>query len=48
MTEEWTEFSVETGVIPADVDPASITFHIGFAAGDFWVDDVKFSELVEE
>jgi hypothetical protein len=48
MTEEWTEFSVETGVIPADVDPASITFHIAFAAGDFWIDDVKFAELVEE
>jgi len=48
MTEEWTEFSVETGVIPADVDPASITFHIGFAPGDFWIDDVKFSELLPE
>jgi len=44
MTEEWTEFSVETGVIPEDVDPASITFHIAFAAGDFWIDDVKFYE----
>ena len=48
MTEEWSEFSVMTGVIPKDVDPASITFHIAFAAGDFWVDDVKFCELIEQ
>ena len=45
MTEEWTEFSVTTPVIPADVDPASITFHIAFTAGEFYVDDVKFYEV---
>jgi hypothetical protein len=45
MTEEWTEFSVTTPVMEADVDPASITFHIAYAAGDFWVDDVKFYEV---
>jgi len=45
ITEEWAEYSVDTGVIPADVDPASITFHIAFAPGDFLVDDVKFSIL---
>jgi len=45
MTEEWTEFSVTTPVIPADVDPASITFHIAFTAGEFFIDDVKFYEV---
>jgi len=45
ITEEWSEYTVDTGVIPADVDPASITFHIAFAPGDLLVDDVKFSVL---
>lgn len=29
----------------ADVDPASITFHLAFTAGDFWVDDAKWYEV---
>ena len=41
MTEEWQVFSVSAGVIPADVDPATITFHIAYAAADFWIDDVR-------
>ena len=45
MTEEWTEFSVTTPVFDADVSPATITFHIAYAAGDFWVDDVRFVEV---
>jgi len=45
MTEEWTEYSVTTPVFTEDVSPASITFHIAFAAGDFWVDDVRFVEV---
>ena len=44
MTDSWQEFSVSTGVIPEDVDPATITFHIAYAAGEFWVDDVRFME----
>jgi hypothetical protein len=44
MTDEWTEFSVTTGILEADVDPAAITFHIGFAAADFWIDGVRFYE----
>jgi hypothetical protein len=44
LTEEWTEYTTNTGVIPADVDPASITFHIAFTAGEFYVDDVVFCE----
>ena len=45
MTEEWTEFSVTTPVFDADVSPAAITFHIGYAPAEFWVDDVRFVEV---
>ena len=44
INEEWAEYSVTTPVFAADVDPAAITFHIGFAAGDFWMDGVRFYE----
>jgi len=44
MTEEWTEFSVTTPVFAEDVSPATITFHIAFATGDFWIDGVRFYE----
>ena len=44
MTEEWTEFNVTTPVLTEDVNPASITFHIAFTAGDFWIDGVRFYE----
>ncbi len=43
ITEEWAEYSVTTPVLEADVDPASITFHIAFAAGDFWVDGASWT-----
>ena len=45
MTDEWAEYSVTTPVMTEDVSPASITFHIGFAVTDFWIDDVKFYEV---
>lgn len=45
MTEEWAEYSVTTDVFTEDVNPASITFHIAYADGDFWVDDVRFVEV---
>ena len=45
MTEEWAEYSVTTPVMTEHVDPASITFHIGYAVADFWIDDVKFYEV---
>jgi hypothetical protein len=45
LTEEWAEYTTETGVIPETVDPASITFHIAFTAGEFFVDDVEFYEV---
>ncbi len=44
MTDTWAEYTVNTGVIPADVDPASITFHIAYAPGEFYIDDVRFTE----
>ena len=44
ITEEWAEYNVTTPVMEADVDPASITFHIAYAAGDFWIDGVRFYE----
>jgi len=45
MTDTWAEYSITTPVIPADVSPGVIQFHIAFAAGDFWVDDVKWYEV---
>ncbi|MBN2131963.1 MAG: carbohydrate binding domain-containing protein [Sedimentisphaerales bacterium] len=44
MTEEWVEHSVTTPVFAEDTSPGSITFHVGFAAGDFWIDNVQFYE----
>jgi hypothetical protein len=44
MTEEWAEYSVTTPVFTEDTSPANITFHTGFAPGEFWVDDVRFYE----
>ena len=44
LTEEWVEYTVATGVIPAEVTPATITMHIAFEAGVFFIDDVRFYE----
>jgi len=44
MTDEWAQYSTSTGVIPQDVDPAGVTFQIGFAVGEFWIDDVMIYE----
>jgi hypothetical protein len=44
-TDKWQEFSTTTGVIPAEVKPASPTFHLGFAPGDFWMDNIKLQEV---
>jgi hypothetical protein len=44
MTDVWTEFTVNTGEIPEVVDPATITFHIAYTAGEFYIDDVRFTE----
>ena len=44
MTDEWAEYSITTPEFSEDVTPASITFHIGFAAAEFWIDGVRFYE----
>jgi len=44
MTEEWAEYSVTTPVFPENLSPAIVTFHIGFAAAEFWIDGVRFYE----
>ena len=44
MNEEWAEYSVTTPVFAADVNPAAIVFHISYAAGDFWMDGIRFYE----
>ena len=44
INSEWQEYHVTTGVLASNVDPASITFHLGFSAVDFWMDDVKWYE----
>ena len=44
MTDKWAEYRITTPVFVADVTPAVITFHIGFAGTEFWIDDVKWYE----
>jgi hypothetical protein len=44
MNEEWQEFSVTTPVFTEDITPASLTWHISFTAGDFWIDAVRWYE----
>ena len=44
ISDQWLEYSVTTPVVPDDVDPATITFHIGFAPGEIWLDNVRFYE----
>ena len=44
MTEKWAEYHVTTPVFADDVTPAGVTFHIGFAKAEFWVDDAKWYE----
>ncbi len=44
MTDKWAEYTTTTPVFTEDVTPPNIAFHTGFAAGEFWVDDVKWYE----
>ena len=44
LTEEWVEYTVATGVIPATVTLATITWHIAFAPGVFFIDNAWFYE----
>ncbi|MCX5643838.1 MAG: discoidin domain-containing protein, partial [Phycisphaerae bacterium] len=43
-TEKWTEYHITTPVMAADVTPAHVTFHVEFAAQEFWIDDAKWYE----
>ena len=44
MTESWEEYHVTTPAMPNDVDPATITFHIAYDVGEFYIDGVRFFE----
>jgi hypothetical protein len=44
ITDEWAEYWTTTNVFTADTAPASATFHVGFAAGDFWIDGIRLFE----
>ncbi|MHA1288134.1 MAG: leucine-rich repeat domain-containing protein [Candidatus Thorarchaeota archaeon] len=44
MTDEWAEYSFTTPVFFSEVSPAQVTFHVGFADGEFWMDDVRLTE----
>ncbi len=44
MTDTWKEYSTTTPVFSADVSPASMTFHLGFAKQEFWIDGVRWYE----
>lgn len=44
MTNVWEEYYTTTPIMAADVNPATITFHIAYDKGDFWIDGVRFFE----
>lgn len=44
ITEEWAEYTVTTPVFTEDTSPPAVTFHTGFAPGEFWIDGARFYE----
>lgn len=44
MTESWAEYTLTTPAFAANVSPASMTFHLGFAPAEFWVDNIRWYE----
>ncbi|MCP4263742.1 MAG: hypothetical protein GY774_40475 [Planctomycetes bacterium] len=44
ITEEWTEYSLTSAEISEDLTPAEIVFHIGYAPGEFWIDNIRWYE----
>jgi len=44
LTESWEQYHITTPPMPNTVDPATVTFHIAFDTGEFYVDDVLFYE----
>jgi hypothetical protein len=45
LTEAWQRYTIVTPVIPSDVRPAELRFHIAFDTGTLLMDDVQFSAL---
>jgi hypothetical protein len=43
ITGEWAQYSLTTPVYTETVTPAAATFHIGWAAGEFLVDDITLT-----
>ena len=44
ITDEWAQYSITTPVYTETVDPAAATFHIGYAVGEFLMDDIVLTE----
>jgi hypothetical protein len=44
MTESWAEYYTTTPPMPNTVNPATVTFHIAFDVGEFYIDNVQFYE----
>ena len=44
MTEEWAEYTITTPPVSEELTPAEIVLHIGYAAGEFWVDNIRWYE----
>jgi hypothetical protein len=44
ITDEWTEYTITSDVISETISPAVVVFQIGYAAGEFLVDGIRFYE----
>jgi len=44
MTDKWVEYHTTTPVFSSNVTPGQVSMHIGYAIGEFWVDDAKIYE----
>ena len=44
MTESWQEYYITTPPMPGSINPATVTFHIAFDVGEFFIDNVQFYE----
>jgi len=42
MTEQWQEYYITTPAMPDNINPATVTFHIAFDVGEFFVDNIQF------
>ena len=44
ITDEWTEYTITSDVISETISPAVVVFQIGYAAGEFLIDGIRFYE----